>query len=407
MLDRTGQADSERQIRASACLHSFSANSPNSALLGRGMKNPTVNLRDLVILIADPSSYVRRITNGMLRGFGANKVLEVEQTMGLFQALTGQKIDILLCDTRLPPHGGLVLTRTIRRNADNENRTMPILLMSSDTRETTIKSARDAGANMVVAKPMSPKSLYDRLAGSLSIRAVSSTRQPISDRTDASRSKAIQAASAAAKATRVIEVAEEVGPALAQDDIDNLFSAARTGQSDGNERQIANAYVFYRRYPLRAEWRGARAAWRASKPSRAPKRHIDELKSEFVDWLDRELQELSARTLANLKRNSERYAVAGARSSQLRAAAGCRRHHGLSSSSHSLRTISAKFLTPFKAGAAYDKDMIDCHIDAFCAGQNGPVPPRASRAGAGNDQRPASRGRACKHRPSIVRDGPK
>ena len=128
------------------------------------MTNPTINLRDLIILIADSSSYVRMISHSMLRGFGANKVLEVGQTTGLLQTLSSQKIDILLCDARLPPHGGLVLTRTIRRNADNVNRTMPILLMSSDTRETTIKSARDAGANMVIAKPMSPKNLYDRLA---------------------------------------------------------------------------------------------------------------------------------------------------------------------------------------------------------------------------------------------------
>jgi hypothetical protein len=37
-------------------------------------------------------------------------------------------------------------------------------MMSADTRETTVKRARDAGANMVIAKPMSPANLYDRLA---------------------------------------------------------------------------------------------------------------------------------------------------------------------------------------------------------------------------------------------------
>ena len=57
------------------------------------MKNAAVNLRDLVILVADPNSYARRIINGMLRGFGANKILEVENSTGLFQSLTGQKID--------------------------------------------------------------------------------------------------------------------------------------------------------------------------------------------------------------------------------------------------------------------------------------------------------------------------
>jgi CheY-like chemotaxis protein len=197
------------------------------------MKNSNVNLRDLVILIADPNAYARRITNGILRGFGANKVLEVEQSLGLFQVLTGQKIDILLCDTRLPPHGGLMLTRSIRRNSHNENRTIPILLMSSDTSESTIKNARDAGANMVVAKPMSPKSLYDRLGW------IAFNPRPFIDTETyfgpdrRFKIEGYPGGVGRRKGDKQIEVAEEAGPVLAQDDIDSLFSAARKGQPDG------------------------------------------------------------------------------------------------------------------------------------------------------------------------------
>jgi CheY-like chemotaxis protein len=200
-------------------------------LLGLGMKNPAINLRDLVILVADPNSYVRRVVHGILRGFGANKVLEVENSLGLFHALSGQKIDILLCDTRLPPHGGLTLTRTIRRNADNENRTMPILLMSSGTSETTIKNARDAGANMVVAKPMSPTSLYDRLGW------IAFNPRPFVDTATyfgpdrRFKIEGYPGGVGRRKGDKVIEVTDEVGPALAQNDIDNLFSATRAGQS--------------------------------------------------------------------------------------------------------------------------------------------------------------------------------
>jgi len=203
----------------------------NISLSRFGMKNPTVHLRDLVILVADPNSYLRRVVNGMLRGFGANKVLEVEQSLGLFQALSNQKIDILLCDTRLPPHGGLKLTRTIRRNSENENRTVPILLMSSDTSETMIKNARDAGANMVVAKPMSPISLYDRLGW------IAFNSRPFIDTTTyfgpdrRFKIEGYPGGVGRRKGDKVIEVAEEVGPALAQNDIDNLFGAARTGKS--------------------------------------------------------------------------------------------------------------------------------------------------------------------------------
>jgi len=143
--------------------------------------------------------------------------------------LSSQKVDILLCDARLPPHGGLVITRTIRRNADNVNRTMPILLMSSDTRETTIKSARDAGANMVIAKPMSPKSLYDRLAWiAFSARNFIDTETYFGpDRRF--KIEGYPGGVGRRKGDKVVEVGQEVGPALAQDDIDSLFSATRTG----------------------------------------------------------------------------------------------------------------------------------------------------------------------------------
>ena len=195
------------------------------------MKNPAINLRDLVILLADPNAHARRLINGILRGFGANKVLEVEQSVGLFQALNGQKIDILLCDTRLPPHGGLILTRTIRHNVDNENRTLPIMLMSSDTSEASIKDARDAGANMVVAKPLSPNSLYDRLSW------VAFNPQPFIDTASyfgpdrRFKIEGYPGGIGRRKGDKIIEVTEEVGPALAQNDIDNLFSATRAGQS--------------------------------------------------------------------------------------------------------------------------------------------------------------------------------
>ena len=194
------------------------------------MASPTINLRDLVVLIADPNSYLSMIAHSILRGFGTNKVLEVRDSMGVIQTLSGQKIDILLCDSRLPPHGGLSLTRAIRRKVDNENRMLPILVMTSDTRETTIKHARDAGANMVIAKPMSPASLYDRLAW-----IALTPRQFVDAPTYFGPDRRFKIEGypkgvGRRKGDNEIAVAEESGPALAQNDIDNLFSAARMGK---------------------------------------------------------------------------------------------------------------------------------------------------------------------------------
>jgi two-component system chemotaxis response regulator CheY len=128
------------------------------------MSKPSINLGNLVILVADGSSYFSMLVHGMLRGFGTSKVIQVRDAVDALRIMSNQHIDVLICDAKLPPHGGQALARAIRRKPDNEHRTIPILMMSADTREATIKRARDAGANMVVAKPLSPLNLYDRLA---------------------------------------------------------------------------------------------------------------------------------------------------------------------------------------------------------------------------------------------------
>jgi two-component system, chemotaxis family, chemotaxis protein CheY len=190
----------------------------------------SINLRDLVILVADPSSYMSMLIHSMLRGFGSNKVLEARSSTNVLHILTNQKIDILICDSRLPPHGGLPLTRAIRRKQDNANRTIPILVMTSDGRETTVKLARDAGANMVITKPMSPGSLYDRLAW-IAFNPRQFVDTPAYFGPDRRfKIEGYPNGIGRRRGDKEVEIGEEAGPALAQGDIDSLFSAVQTGQ---------------------------------------------------------------------------------------------------------------------------------------------------------------------------------
>lgn len=194
------------------------------------MNGSNMNLRDLVILVADASSYMTMLIHSMLRGFGANKVIEVRNSIHVLQVLSAQRTDILICDSRIPSIGGLKLTRAIRGKVDNEHRTVPIILMSSDSSEIMIKHARDAGANMVIAKPISPASLYDRLNWvAFNPRKFVDTENYFGpDRRF--KIEGYPGGVGRRKGDKVVEVAEESGSALAQGDIDSLFSAVRTGQ---------------------------------------------------------------------------------------------------------------------------------------------------------------------------------
>jgi hypothetical protein len=101
--------------------------------------------------------------------------------------------------------------------------------MTSDARENTIKSARDAGANMVVTKPMSPSSLYDRLSW-IAFNPRNFIDAPTYFGPDRRfKIEGYPTGVGRRKGDKPIEVAEESGPALAQDDIDSLFNITRAG----------------------------------------------------------------------------------------------------------------------------------------------------------------------------------
>jgi hypothetical protein len=91
-------------------------------------------------------------------------------------------------------------------------------------------------------------------------------------------------------------------------------------------------------------------------------RHIEELKADFGDWLDRELQDLSAsiRQLAANPDNAVSLEQAQQACSQLRDV-------GATMGYELVTFIANNFchVLDAMAGAAYDKDMVDCHMDAL------------------------------------------
>jgi two-component system, chemotaxis family, chemotaxis protein CheY len=194
------------------------------------MAERTLNLRDLSILIADPSPYVCTLVHGMLRAFGAGRMIEVKDTAEALETLEKNRIDVVLCDAGLPPDGGLALTRAIRRRANNENRAVPILLMASDTREMVVKEGRDAGANMVVAKPLSPANLYDRLAW-----VAFNPRQYVDTENYFGPDRRFKNAGGpdgiGRRRSDAIESVKKTGHAPSQDQVDKLLKSASNGRN--------------------------------------------------------------------------------------------------------------------------------------------------------------------------------
>jgi two-component system, chemotaxis family, chemotaxis protein CheY len=191
--------------------------------------NTTINIAGLSFLVADPNPHSSAILHGILRGLGAARVIEVRNTRDAIQVLLDQKIDLMLCELNLPTNGGLNFIRSIRQNPNNPCRTLPIIITTGDTRTSTIKAARDSGANMVIAKPMSPATLYERVVWvSFHPRSFVDTNKYFGpDR----RFKIEGLPDSGGRRTGdgEVEIAADQGPALSQNEIDSLLQQARTG----------------------------------------------------------------------------------------------------------------------------------------------------------------------------------
>ena len=127
------------------------------------MAGATLNLRELNFLVADASKNFQTLVSRILKNFGVERILESESGPTAFDLVKNKKIDVMLCDVNLPELDGFALTQKIRGDETLENRFIPIFVLTSHTQANNVTRARDSGANMVVAKPVSPNVLFDRL----------------------------------------------------------------------------------------------------------------------------------------------------------------------------------------------------------------------------------------------------
>lgn len=122
-----------------------------------------VDFTRIRFLVVDDNTYMRRILRALLHGFGAREVLEAEDGAIGIETFIAQQPDVVILDWEMPILDGLEVTRMIRQASLGTNPQVPIIMVSGHTEKRRIAEARDAGITEFLAKPVSSKSLYDRV----------------------------------------------------------------------------------------------------------------------------------------------------------------------------------------------------------------------------------------------------
>lgn len=123
----------------------------------------SLDLQHIRVLIADSSDYFQSTMLGILHAFGARHVSVAGSGADALDRSRRDVTDLLICDWGLPGIDGFDLVKRIRSDGDNPNRYTPVIVLTSHAQSDNVVRARDCGANIVLAKPFSPKALFLRL----------------------------------------------------------------------------------------------------------------------------------------------------------------------------------------------------------------------------------------------------
>jgi two-component system, chemotaxis family, chemotaxis protein CheY len=86
-------------------------------------------------------------------------VLAAEDGQAALDLLDGRRFDTIVCDVSMPRLDGLGFLQHLRR--DPRYTKVPVLMLTTDSRQTTKGAAREQGAQAYLIKPCRPDTFVD------------------------------------------------------------------------------------------------------------------------------------------------------------------------------------------------------------------------------------------------------
>ncbi len=113
------------------------------------------------ILIVDDFSTMRRIIKNLLRDLGFNNTVEADDGLTALPVLQAGGIDFLITDWNMPGMQGIDLLKKVR--ADEKLASLPVLMVTAETKREQIIEAAQAGVNGYIVKPFTAATLKDKI----------------------------------------------------------------------------------------------------------------------------------------------------------------------------------------------------------------------------------------------------
>ena len=124
-----------------------------------------ISLKELVVMVVEPSTTQRRIVCDELYDNGITTILESESGEGAFGRVTRELPDLVISAMYLPDMTAIELLHSLRESSRHAD--TPFMLVSSETRFQYLDPIRQAGVAGILPKPFSDQQLRTALAATL------------------------------------------------------------------------------------------------------------------------------------------------------------------------------------------------------------------------------------------------
>ena len=111
------------------------------------------------ILLVDDSRTIRNIQKGTLKTLGYEDVVEASDGLDALRVMSETKPELLLVDWNMPNMDGITLIRKIRET----DRSLPIIMCTTEAEKSRVLEAVKAGVNNYVVKPFTAQTLAEKI----------------------------------------------------------------------------------------------------------------------------------------------------------------------------------------------------------------------------------------------------
>jgi len=115
------------------------------------------------ILIADDSPSMRQVIRRTIQisGFAVGNFYEVNNGKEGLDLLANEWIDVIISDINMPIMDGITFIKLLQKDIINAN--IPVIIVTTEGRDSCLKKFKDMGVSAYLHKPFKPETIRNQL----------------------------------------------------------------------------------------------------------------------------------------------------------------------------------------------------------------------------------------------------